>query len=190
MLASFTTQGVAGLTANTESSPRRLIRPAPVDADPSRQLADVLGVLDDLARVTTGATSLFQGIEQVTGIRVGEIQVLLAVAHGADRVPHIAARIGQPEEAVLVTVAGLIDRGLLRWRRPPTTPGDDPVGLQLTDAGTVLLEQSQAVQIRLLDTLVAELGQDGVASLRANLRALARVFAAIGTRTAAHRLAG
>jgi DNA-binding MarR family transcriptional regulator len=181
---------VAGLTAAiTASSTRHLTRPAPVDADPSRQLADVLEVLDDLAQVTTGATALFQGIEQVTGIRVGEIQVLLAVAHGADRVSHMAARIGQPAEAALVTVTGLVDRGLLRWHRPPP-PGDDPVGLRLTDAGTALLEQSQAVQIRLLDTLVAELGQDGVGSLRANLRALARVFAAIGTRAASHRLTG
>lgn len=179
---------MAGSTAaTTEFSASGPTRPGHVDTNPSSRLGDVLEVFDDLAHVATGATALFQGIEQVTGIRVGEIQVLLAVAHGTDRVSYVARRIGQPTDAALVTVTGLVDRGLLRWHRSPATPD---ARLRLTDAGTVLLEQSQAVQIRLLDTLVAELGQAGVSNLRADLRALVRVFATISTRAGSHRLAG
>jgi DNA-binding MarR family transcriptional regulator len=50
--------------------------------------------------------------------------------------------------------------------------------LRLTDSGTAAFEQAEAVRIRLLGMLVAELGREGVEGLRAGLRALARVFEA------------
>lgn len=155
-------------------------RPAPVDADPSHQLDAVLDLLDDLALVTTGSAALFRGIERVTGLRVGEIQVLRAIAHGADQTQQIASRVGQPDEAAMATVGGLVERELLQWHSPGTSAGSDSVGgLRLTDVGTAVLEQSEGVQIRLLDTLVGELGQQGVGTLRTSLGALARVFGAM-----------
>jgi hypothetical protein len=171
---------MAGSVAVAVREPDRArVRPEPVDTRPSRRLSEVFHLLDDLAQVTAGSAALFRGIEQVTGLRVGEIQTLLAVVGGTDRIPELASRVGQPEEAGAVTVAGLVDRGLLQWHHPDVAAGQpDPTvaRMRLTDAGAALLEQTEGVQIRLLDTLVASLGQEGVSSLRASLQALARLF--------------
>jgi DNA-binding MarR family transcriptional regulator len=155
-------------------------RPAPIDTDPSQRLGDVLDLLDDLALVTAGTAMLFRGIEQVTGLRVGEVQVLLAVAHGADQATQVASRTGQPDDAALATITGLVDSGLLRRHVPGTAEdgGESAASLRLTDSGTAAFEQAEAVRIRLLGMLVAELGREGVEGLRAGLRALARVFEA------------
>lgn len=155
-------------------------RPAPIDIDPSQRLGDVLDLLDDLALVTAGSATLFRGIERVTGLRVGEIQVLAAVAHGADRATQVASRTGQPDDAAIATIAGLVDSGLLQRPVPGTAEdgGDSAASVRLTDSGTAVFEQAEAVRIRLLGMLVSELGREGVESLRAGLRALARVFEA------------
>lgn len=161
-------------------------RPAPIDTDPSQRLGDVLDLLDDLALVTAGSATFFSSIEQVTGLRVGEIQVLLAVSHGADRVSRLASRTGQPDDAVRATIAGLVDRGLLQRPAAGTAEdgGDSAASVRLTDSGTAVFEQAEAVRIRLLGMLAAQLGREGVESLRAGLRALARVFEAEPDRAA------
>jgi hypothetical protein len=172
--------------AGVQKRDRTQLRPVPIDSDPSRRLGDVLDLLDDLALVTAGSATLFRGIEQVTGLRVGEIQVLLAVAHGADRAAQLACRTGQPNESARATVAGLVDSGLLRWHVLGTAEdgGDSAAYLRLTDSGMAVFEQAEAVRIRLLGMLAAELGREGVEALRAGLRALARVFEAEPDRAA------
>lgn len=166
---------------------RHPVRPTPVDANPSGRLEEVLGLLDDLSEVATRSQALFRGIEQVTGLRVGELHVMLAVADGNCQVRDVARRIGQPDAAAATTVEGLVQRGMLRWHghRTPTS-GDSPLGLRLTDIGAAVLEQTQGVQIRLLDALVGELGQHGADAFRTTLRAVAGVLRTAGNWAGSH----
>ena len=168
-------------TAAVQRRNRTQDRPAPIDTDPSQRLDDVLDLLDDLALVAAGSATLFSSIEQVTGLRIGEIQVLLAVAHGTDRADLVAARTGQPNDAALATIARLVDSGLLlRWHaQSGAGDGDGSAAtLRLTESGVAVFEQAEAVRIRLLGMLAAELGREGVEALRAGLRAFARVLEA------------
>jgi DNA-binding MarR family transcriptional regulator len=152
-------------------------RPVPLDTEPSARLGEVLRLLDDVAAITGVADGLFYGIEQVTGLRPGEAQVLMAIAHGARVIPDVALRTGQADAATMATVDGLIRRGLLASR-------PDEVGrLDVTDAGAAVLEQVEGVQVRLLDTLVEALGEVGVAGFRATLQAIASVANTVGGHT-------
>lgn len=171
---------MAGPAAAVQRRDRTQDRPAPIDTDPSRRLGDVLDLLDDLAQVAAGSAPLFSSIEQVTGLRVGEIQVLLAVAHGADRAAMVASRTGQPNDAALATIARLVNsRLLVRHADGAAGDGDGTAAtLRLTDPGMAVFEQAEAVRIRLLGMLAAELGREGVEALRAGLRAFARVLEA------------
>ncbi|HEX6197181.1 MAG TPA: hypothetical protein VFZ37_14810 [Jiangellaceae bacterium] len=166
---------------------RDFAQSAPVDASPSGRLGEVLGLLDELAEIIRESDALLRGIEQVTGLRVGEVHVLLAVAHGTDRLGPIAQRIGQPGRAARATVEGLIDRGLLAWRHEDTVEGGAPADLvRLSEAGAAALEQTQGVQIRLLDTMVGQLGGHGVAAFRTTLRAVGEVLQLVGSRATVH----
>ncbi|HEU0041940.1 MAG TPA: hypothetical protein VFQ15_06290 [Jiangellaceae bacterium] len=155
-------------------STRDPARPVPLDTEPSRRLGEVLRLLDDVAAITGVTNGLFHGIEQVTGLRPGEVQVLLAVALGAQAIPDVAQRTGQADAATAATVDGLIHRGMLA-----STP-HEVSWLELTDAGAAVLEQVEGVQVRLLDTLVDALGEVGVAGFRATLQAIASVANTVG----------
>src|SRR5690606_2215040 len=98
----------------SEPSPHR---PAPVDTHPSARFEDVLGLFDELAEVTRLSEGLFSGIEQVTGLRVGEVHLLRTAAHEAADVHEIARRIGQTDDAASATAEGLVRRGLLHQER-------------------------------------------------------------------------
>lgn len=166
---------------------RDLPRPAPVDASPSDRLGEVLGLLDELAEIIRESEALLRGIEQVTGLRVGELHVLLAVAHGTGRLRSIAQRIGQPDHAASATIEGLVQRRLLDWRQNGTADGDPPVDmLRVTDSGAAVLEQTEGVQIRVLDTLVAHLGRHGVAAFRTTLQAVGEVLRTVGSQAKVH----
>lgn len=152
-------------------------RPVPLDTEPSSRITEVLGLLDDVAAITGVAYGLFHGIEQVTGLRPGEAQVLLALAHGTDSIGEVAKRTGQADAATAATVDGLIERGLVG----SLADGADRLGV--TDAGSAVLEQVEGVQVRLLDTLVEALGEVGVAGFRATLQAIASVVNTVGDQT-------
>jgi DNA-binding MarR family transcriptional regulator len=154
-------------------------RPGQVDADPSARLEEVLHLLDELTEVAGLSEGLFRAIEHVTGLRVGEIQVLRAVTRSGAEVHDVASRVGQPDDAVNATVDGLVERGLFRRDR---RAGPNAV-LRLTGAGTAALEQTQGVQIRLLDTLVAEVGADGARAFRTTLHGIAGVLRTLARRT-------
>lgn len=155
-------------------------RPGQVDADPSARLEEVLRLLDELTEVAGLSEGLFRAIEHVTGLRVGEVQVLRAATCGAE-VYDVARRVGQPDGAVNATVDGLVERGLIRrdQQAGPTAV------LRLTEAGNAALEQTQGVQIRLLDTLVAEVGADGARAFRNTLHGIAGVLRTLAERTGA-----
>jgi DNA-binding MarR family transcriptional regulator len=153
-------------------------RPGQVDTDPSARLEEVLRLLDELTEVAGLSEGLFRAIEHVTGLRVGEIQVLRAITHSGAEVHGVARRVGQSDDAVMATVDGLVERGLVRDR-----PAGPTGVLRLTEAGTAALEQTQGVQIRLLDTLVAEVGADGARAFRTTLQGIAGVLRTLASRT-------
>lgn len=166
-------------------------RPAPVDSDPSDRLAEVLGLLDQLADVARMSEGLFRGIEQVTGLRVGEVQLLRTVGREDVEVHEVARRLGQTDDATTATVAGLVERGLLHQDRRTAPAGAPAAGtLRLTGDGAALLEQSQGIQVRMLDTLVAELGEEGVRAFRGALQGVADVLRTVADHTGAGPPAG
>ena len=158
-------------------------RPAPVDTEPSGRLDEVLGLLDELTEVARVSEGLFRGVEQVTGLRAGEMYVLLAVSHGANPVREVARRIGKLDDAAGATVESLIQRGLLaRNHRDDSGDGLSAPGfLHLTDQGAAVLEQIEGVQVRLLDTLVETLGEQGVRGFRATLQAITEVWNSVAS---------
>lgn len=157
-------------------------RPGQVDADPSTRLEEVLRLLDELTEVARLSGGLFGAIEQVTGLRVSEIQVLRAVTRSGVEVHDVARRVGQTDDAANATIGGLVERGLIhRDQRAGQT-----AMLRLTEAGTAALEQTQGVQIRLLDTMVGQLGGHGVAAFRTTLRAVGEVLQLVGSRATVH----
>ncbi|MEO8556853.1 MAG: hypothetical protein ABI474_09295 [Actinomycetota bacterium] len=158
-------------------------RPAPVDTEPSGRLDEVLGLLDELTKVARASEGLFRGVEQVTGLRAGEVHVLLACAYGASAVRDVARRIGELDDAAGATVESLIQRGLLaRNHCEDSGEGSSVPGfLQLTDQGAAVLEQIEGVQVRLLDTLVGGQGEQGVPGFRATLQAITEVWNSVAS---------
>jgi len=124
-------------------------RPTPVDTEPRGRLDEVLGLLDELTDVARVSEGMFRGLEQVTGLRAGEVYVLLAVAHGASPVREVARRIGELDDAAGATVESLIQRGLLaRNHRDDSRDGSSAPGfLHLTDQGAALLEQIEGSDV-------------------------------------------
>jgi DNA-binding MarR family transcriptional regulator len=152
-----------------------------VDTRPAARIQDVLDLFDELARIARMSEGLFAGIEQVTGLRVGQVQLLRSVAGGAVEARELARRVGQTDEATTATIDGLVRHGLLHRERRPVKPER----LRLTGKGTALLEQTQGVQVRLLDTLIGEAGADGVQAFRTTLNGIADVLGTIASRAVA-----
>ena len=152
-----------------------------VDTRPAARIQDVLDLFDELARIARMSEGLFAGIEQVTGLRVGQVQLLRSVAGDAVEARELARRVGQTDEATAATIDGLVRHGLLHRERRSAKPER----LRLTGKGTALLEQTQGVQVRLLDTLIGEAGADGVQAFRTTLNGIADVLGTITSRAEA-----
>ncbi len=150
------------------------VRPASADAAPSDRVGDVLGLLDDLSVVVELADRLLRGIEQLTGLRPGEIRVVLALSAGARPLDEVARQIGESDPATVGAVDDMVGRGVLERR----TADDESV--RLTETGVALLEQIQGVQVRLLDALADAAGESGVQVVRTTLQAFAKVAGTVG----------
>lgn len=151
-------------------------RRAPAEPAPSDRVSHVLGLLDDLAAVVGVSDRLMRGIQQLTGLRPGEIRVVLALSPNAQPLDEIARRLGEIGPATANTIDGLVKRGVLR-----RTNDGESIGLSETGAATV--EQLQGVQIRLLDALADAAGESGVQVVRATLQALIEVAGIVGDHT-------
>src|SRR5699024_4133458 len=103
-------------------------------------------------------------VERLTGMRLGEIQCLVAVAEGADHHRGIARTTGQVDAAAAATVAALVRKGALGRHHHPKTRNTsaDPTLVHLTPTGRALLAQSEAIRVRLLDAVIDSL--DGAAA--------------------------
>lgn len=98
---------------------------------------------------------LVAGVEELTGLRLGELQTLTAVAEGADHHRTVARLTGQADAAAAATVAGLVDRGMLARHHHPKeqNPAAEPTLVHITPKGEAVLVQSEAIRFRLLDTV-------------------------------------
>jgi DNA-binding MarR family transcriptional regulator len=149
-------------------------RPRPADSAPSNRVGDVLGLLDDLSVVVELADRLLRGIEQLTGLRPGEIRVVLALSAGARPLDEVARQIGETDPATAGAVDDMVGRGVLERRN------SNGEAVRLTETGVALLEQIQGVQVRLLDALAEAAGESGVQVVRTTLQAFAKVAGTVG----------
>ncbi|MGY1739392.1 MULTISPECIES: hypothetical protein [unclassified Blastococcus] len=168
-----------------------LDRPRPADG-PSARLATALQLADELADVARATDRVAARIEQVTGLRRGELAALLAVDEGARHPRAVARRSGQVDDAGDATIQALLRRGLLRRGRGPGAAhraGAEPP-LEVTEAGRVVLQQAEGLRIRVLDALVGALGPADTAVLRAAAGALTGALAGALDGTGGARRAG
>lgn len=155
---------------------RRDVVPAPSDGE----VAEILALFDDIAEINRASTELLDRVETLTGLRLGELQALVAISQGADHPRAIARRTSQVDAAAAATTQTLIRRGLVGRHHHPDAPNapnaPNATLLHVTDAGTVALQQAQGIQIRVLEAVVLALGHKRTSSLRASIQALSTVL--------------
>lgn len=149
------------------SAPDGVLAPAV----PGSSITGVLTLMDELAGLAGAGEGLFRRLEELTGLRAGELHALLAVADGADRSEAVAETTGQVDDAAAATVTSLRRRGLV------TGSGNaDAVTLRLTESGQVIRQQVEGIRIRLLHGVVSALGEEATGELRSTVQALGRVL--------------
>lgn len=127
---------------------------------PGSGLEAILELDSDSAQREQARRLLVGGVEELTGLRLGELQALTAVAEGADHHRTVARLTGQADAASAATVTGLVRKGLLGHHHHPNERNADalPTLVHLTPKGDAVLVQSEAIRIRLLDTVAQTLG--------------------------------
>ncbi|WP_413451818.1 hypothetical protein AA0Y32_14130 [Georgenia phoenicis] len=141
---------------------------------PGDGMASILELDSDSAQREQARRLLVGGVEELTGLRLGELQALTAVAEGADHYRTVARVTGQADAAAEATVAGLVRQGLLGQHHHPNEPNADakPTLVHLTPKGEAVLVQSEAIRIRLLDTVAQTLGDPELELMRVAADAL------------------
>jgi hypothetical protein len=139
-------------------------------------MAGVLDLLDDLTGLAGAAEGLGRRVEELTNLRSGELQALLAVARGADRTEVVGELTGQVDEAAAATLGALRRRGLVT--------GAHPAGWRLTDSGRVVRQQVEGLRIRVLHGIVGALGEEAAGEFRSTVQALSAVLSDEGASSA------
>ncbi|UFU07014.1 hypothetical protein [Ruania halotolerans] len=165
--------GSRSLTANEPATNAALSTVNVRDAVPAAGVTEILSLAEELSRIGAAGSQIARAIESVTGLRAGEVQVLAAVAGGASHPRAIADVTGQVPEAAEVTVEGLEERGLIGRHAHDADPAGEPALMHVSVAGQAVLEQVEAVRIRLADALVSSLGTERARELRSTLTAVA-----------------
>ncbi|QOR71225.1 hypothetical protein IM660_02650 [Ruania alkalisoli] len=145
------------------------------DAAPVAGVNEILSLADELSRIGDAGSQLARAIESATGLRAGEVQVLAAVAAGAEHHRAIASTIGQVPEAAEATVDGLAERGLIGRHSHESDPSGELGLVHVSPSGQAVLEQVEAVRIRLADALFGALGLEKAQELRRTLTAVAEI---------------
>jgi DNA-binding MarR family transcriptional regulator len=153
----------------------------PLEIRPGTSMTGVLALMDELALLAGAGEEVRRQVEELTGLRSGELQALLAVADGADRPAAVAEATGQVHDAAAATIEALRRRGLVN-----RAPG---AALRLTEYGQVVRQQAEGLRIRALHGVVSALGEQATAELRSTVQALGSVLSpevrsASGTRSA------
>lgn len=178
---------VPGVSHETPSDPdhlagdqlarNRRARSAVQRSDPSAHIVDTLDLVDEMAVMTRSREQIFRHVESLIGIRFGELQTVTAVAEGADHFREVARRTGQPDAAARVTVEGLVERGLLgRHAHDRAGDGSEPGLIHVSPAGTVVLQQAQALHVRLVDAVVDTLDEGETLRLRESVAHIAETL--------------
>jgi hypothetical protein len=140
----------------------------PLEIRPGASMTGVLALMDELALLAGAGEEVRRQVDELTGLRSGELAALLAVADGADRPAGVAAATGQVDEAAAATVLALRRRGLVT--------ASSGTALQLTEHGQVVRQQADGLRIRVLHGVVSALGEQETASLRSTVQALGSVL--------------
>ncbi|SDF02478.1 hypothetical protein SAMN05660662_0756 [Blastococcus aurantiacus] len=142
---------------------------APLEIRPGTSMTGVLALMDELALLAGAGEEVRRQVDELTGLRSGELQALLAVADGADRPTTVAEATGQVDDAAAATVEALRRRGLVT--------SASGAALQLTEAGRVVRQQAEGLRIRVLHGVVSALGEQATDQLRRTVQALGSVLA-------------
>jgi DNA-binding MarR family transcriptional regulator len=163
-----------GHPVDVDPAADRRARAAVQRAEPGADLTQTLDLVERMTAMTRSQEQISRAIERLTGLRLGELQALSAVAEGADHPRAVARRTGQADAAAEATVDGLCDRGLLdRHHHPLARGGGHPRLVHVTETGRVTLEQAEALQVRLLDAVVGSLDEVGADRVRDAVRSMA-----------------
>ena len=141
---------------------------------PGANVATILELDADSSRLEQTRRVIVNGVEELTGLRLGELQTLTAVSEGADHHRTIARLTGQTDAAAAATVEGLVRKGLLAQHHHPaeSRPDAEPTLVHLTPQGEAVLGQSEAIRIRLLDAMTQSLDEAELEQVRAAADAL------------------
>lgn len=140
-----------------------LVRDALRTTPPSGNITAVAGDLEPLPALFSNHRAAVVHVEELTGLRMGELHALLAVADGARTIPAVAEATGQVDPAAAATVEHLLGRGLLAV---------DGGGLRLSASGTAAVQQAEAMHIRMADVVSTALGAERVEDVRAAAAAI------------------
>lgn len=146
---------------------------------PGASMAGVLTLMDDLTGLAGGADGLRRRVEELTNLRSGELQTLLAVAGGAERTADVAELTGQVDDAAVATLRALRARGLVTG-----AGGAHPGAWRLTESGRVVQQQVEGLRIRVLHGIVRALGEESAGQLRSTVQALSAVLSVEGASSA------
>ncbi|MFD1505025.1 hypothetical protein FE374_10560 [Georgenia yuyongxinii] len=157
----------AAVDAAADDGGRRL-RSAVQRGEPSRRLAETLDLVEETAAVSRSQKQIYATIEGLTGLRFGELQALSAVADGAAHYRAVARATGQADPAAEATCAVLERKGLLARHAHPEAARNtgEATLVHVTAAGTVALQQAEALRVRLIDSVLATLDAEDTDRLR------------------------
>jgi DNA-binding MarR family transcriptional regulator len=145
-----------------------IVTPIPAavpDAAPSpERLTAAIEVFEQLQELLGFAPRLLGAIEQLTGLRLGQLRLLHAIATQPGGVDELAARIGEHPDAARATVATLATAGMVTVE-PAATAVDgrddlvaatatgrrataDAETITLTESGRARVDQLTALQLR------------------------------------------
>ncbi len=139
---------------------------------PGTSMAGVLTLMDELTGLAGAGEGLRRRVEEMTNLRSGELQTLLAVAGGAERTVVVAELTGQVDDAAVATLRALRARGLVTG-----AGGAHPGVWRLTESGRVVQQQVEGLRIRVLHGVVSALGEQATDDLRSTVQALGSVLA-------------
>lgn len=159
-------------------------------SEPSARLPETLALVDRLAALSDSRDEVFRTIEQLTGLRLGELQALEAVDGGADHPREVARRTGQTEAAATATCDGLVSKGLLGRHHHRFAPHGEPGLVHVTTEGKVALGQVEGLQVRLADAVIGNLDDEQAERIQTAVSRAGRRMGlvAAGAQTSAPRL--
>lgn len=148
----------------------------PADVAPTGYLNQAIVVTEEIRTLLGAMNGLVARVEEVTAMRAGQLQLLARVAENPGTIDNLAHHARRPAGITRRRLDDLAMRGLV------TIPEDaDRDLVAVTDLGSAALAQVQALQIRVLDRVIAGLGPDGAVDFQRIRRQLPAALAAAHT---------